>query len=261
MLIFLDTETTGTEPEDRLCQLAFKTEAGLVVNELFNPKRPISIEAMAVHHITNRMVAEKPPFRESATYSSLQGLLKDAGNVVVAHNAQFDVEMLKREGLHPSRVICTLKLARFLDPKGTIPQYNLQYLRYYLDLEIEATPHDALGDIMVLEALFKRIEAKFARIGTPEVRGEMIRISSAPVLISRMPFGKHKGALIGEVPPDYLEWLAGTELDEDLAYTVRYHLGQRETVRPEIGGSQAAAEEDGDWGELFRLKNRPKGTF
>jgi hypothetical protein len=26
------------------------------------------------------------------------------------------------------------------------------------------------------------------------------------------------------VPPDYLEWLLNTELDEDMAYTVKKHL-------------------------------------
>ena len=35
MFIFLDTETTGTGEEDRLCQIIFKTKTGLIVNELF----------------------------------------------------------------------------------------------------------------------------------------------------------------------------------------------------------------------------------
>ncbi|MBW2635869.1 MAG: 3'-5' exonuclease, partial [Deltaproteobacteria bacterium] len=43
MYIFLDTETTGTGPDDRLCQIAFKNEDGLVVDELFNPGMPISL--------------------------------------------------------------------------------------------------------------------------------------------------------------------------------------------------------------------------
>jgi uncharacterized protein (DUF3820 family) len=53
----------------------------------------------------------------------------------------------------------------------------------------------------------------------------MIKISSNPVLIPRMPFGKHLGMLFREVPRDYLEWLSGTELGEDLAFTVKLHLG------------------------------------
>jgi DNA polymerase III epsilon subunit-like protein len=43
MFIYLDTETTGTDEGDRLCQIAFKTKTGLIVNELFNPGKSISI--------------------------------------------------------------------------------------------------------------------------------------------------------------------------------------------------------------------------
>ena len=62
MFVFLDTETTGTDEDDRLCQIAFKTEAGLIVNvnKLFNPGKPISIEAMSIHHITSEMVRVSP---------------------------------------------------------------------------------------------------------------------------------------------------------------------------------------------------------
>ena len=63
--------------------------------------------------------------------------------------------------MKPDRAICTYKLARYLDPEGSIPQYNLQYLRYYLKLDIDAVPHSALGDILVLEGLFHRIRARF----------------------------------------------------------------------------------------------------
>lgn len=32
----------------------------------------------------------------------------------------------------------------------------------------------------------------------------------------KMPFGKHKGQLLKDVPIDYIEWLAGTDLKEPL---------------------------------------------
>ena len=60
MLIFLDTETTGNGLDDRLCQIAFKPEGGQLICELFNPGIPISIDAMSIHHITNKMVQDKP---------------------------------------------------------------------------------------------------------------------------------------------------------------------------------------------------------
>ena len=155
-----------------------------------------------------------------------QELISDINNVIVAHNAKFDMQMLEREGISTQRVICTLNLARYLDKNGVIPKYNLQYLRYFLGLEIDAKAHDALCDIMVLEALFSRLNTIFQENGELKdpVR-EMINISSNPVFIPRMPFGKHRDMLFREVPKDYLEWLSGTELDEDMAYTVKYHLG------------------------------------
>ena len=225
MFIFLDTETTGTDEDDRLCQIAFKTEAGLIVNELYNPGRPISIEAMSIHHITNEMVRNKPPFKNSMTWKKLTELFKDSDNIMVAHNAMFDVAMLQREDVHPQKTICTLKMARFLDREGQIPQYNLQYLRYYLKLNVDANPHDALGEILVLEALFNRIHSKAMNKFGVYAIDKMIEVTKNPVLLARIPYGKHKGMRFEEIPIDYLQWLSETDLDEDMAYTVKYFLG------------------------------------
>ena len=226
MFIFLDTETTGIGPEDRLCQIAYKAGDSPAVCELFNPDVPISIDAMAIHHITNKMVQEKPRFKDSEIYTILKEILSDDTNVMVAHNARFDVAMLNKEGIHPRNVICTIKLARHLDRNGVIPKYNLQYLRYYLGLEIEAQAHDAFGDIRVLEAVFNRIYTKFQKNhGMEDPITEMIHVSSNPVLLPRMLFGKHKGLPFKKVPRDCLEWLLSTDLDEDMAYTVKFYLG------------------------------------
>ena len=145
MFIFLDTETTGTGPADRLCQIAFKTKEGTAVNELFNPGMPITIDAMTVHHITNEMVRDKPAFRDSDTWKKLQDLVNSDGYVIVAHSAAFDVDMLKKEGIEPKNVICTLKLARYFDKDGVIPKYGLQYLRYYLKLKCRCHSAYRLG--------------------------------------------------------------------------------------------------------------------
>jgi len=225
MFIFLDTETTGTAEKDRLCQLAYKTEDGDIVNELFKPPLPIEIDAMCVHHITNEMVESKPAFKDSNDHRKLVDLLNDDKNILVAHNAKFDVDMLIKEGVHPKKAICSLKLARSLDPNGVIPRYSLQYLRYFLGIQIEATAHDALGDILVLEKLFERLFFRMSKdIGPKAVEDKMLEISSKPVLLTRMYFGKHKGELFKDIPVDYLQWLSGTELDEDMRFTVQHYL-------------------------------------
>ena len=39
-----------------------------------------------------------------------------------------------------------------------------------------------------------------------------------------MFFGKHKGEFFKDIPQDYLKWLSGTELDEDMRFTVEHYL-------------------------------------
>jgi len=79
-----------------------------------------------------------------------------------------------------------------MDPNGIIPRYSLQYLRYVLGIKIKATAYDALGDILVLEKLFERLFTKMSKdIGPETVENKMMDISSTPVLLSRMFFGKH----------------------------------------------------------------------
>jgi DNA polymerase III epsilon subunit-like protein len=224
MYVFIDTETTGTGPEDRLCQIAFKAGDGDPVCRLFNPGMPITVEAMSIHHITNEMVADQPVFRGSRVFDQLHQLVSDPRNHVVAHNARFDVGILAKEGIEPANVICTLKLSRYLDPKGAIPKYNLQYLRYFLNLQVNGRAHDALGDVLVLAALFDRILLRFRENGVADIPAEMVKITKTPVLLGRINFGKHKGTAFSEIPRDYLKWLSQKDLDEDLAYTVRAHL-------------------------------------
>ena len=188
MFIFIDTETTGPGPEDRLCQIAYKTDENPMVDELFNPGLQISIESMSIHHITNKMVADKPAFKNSPTFRELQGLFSRDDSILVGHNARFDVSMLNREGLYPKNVICTNKLARHLDKDDVIPDYSLQYLRYYMKLNVEATPHTASGDVLVLEKVFQKLYNKIIKHYTGmDPISLMIKISSSPVKIAFMP--------------------------------------------------------------------------
>jgi DNA polymerase III epsilon subunit-like protein len=232
-LIFLDTETTGNDvAKDRLCQICYKTSAGTKV-EFFKPPVPVSVKSMSITHITNKMLADKKPFKGSETQIELQSLLDDG--ILVAHNAVFDVAMLEAEGMKVSRKICTLRLARHLDPQNKIPEYGLQYLRYFLDLEVEGNAHDAEGDVNVLYAVFNRLQAKLKEALGDEskVIEKMIEISEMPTLYNKFNFGKHKDKRIEEVVKTdrgYLEWLLKQKLeagdnDTDWIHTLRHFLG------------------------------------
>lgn len=234
-LLFLDTETTGNESKDYLCQVCYSYK-GEIIDELFKPQVSISVESMAVHHITNKMVVDKPSFKESDMYTTLSNILKKEGAILVAHNAKFDIGMLEKEGLSVPSFICTLRVARALDPKNQIPRYNLQYLRYYLDMDIQATAHDAKGDVLVLMELFKRLLEKMKESGKTEEQAiiEMVTISKQPSLMNFFTFGKYNGKEVREVAqidPGYLEWMlvqkeSSTTDEEDWIYTLRHYLGK-----------------------------------
>lgn len=231
-LVFLDTETTGNDVlKDRLFQVCYKYQ-GKLHTEYFKPPLPISIKSQSITHVTNQMVADKKPFLGSKMSKTLQQLLEST--VLVAHNAVFDLAMLAHEGVTAPRFICTLKVARYLDREGVIPEYNLQYLRYFLELNIQGKAHEAEDDVQVLEALFGRLYTKMQdSYPTHEaIIAEMIRISQEPSIFTMFPFGKHRGKKIEEViltDRPYCEWLLEQKLqsttnEEDWIYTLKYHL-------------------------------------
>lgn len=227
-LIFFDTETTGIEEEDRICQVALKESIDGRENvQYFKPPVPISIDAMSITHITNEMVKNKRAFnkKESSMYRYFKG--REDKDIFVAHNADFDLKMLAREKIIPKRHICTMKLAYHLDKKAEFGKYNLQYLRYMFNLKIdrEINPHDAMSDVIVLEALFNQV---FLKKYTVE---EMVKISSEPILFRKWMFGKHKGETfqhVAQVDFDYLLWFRRqADIDENMRHTLNYWINKR----------------------------------
>ncbi len=238
-IIIFDTETTGNEEKDRLCQLAYKKFGDeTIFNELYKPPVVISVESQAVHHITPKMVVDKPTFIDSADFDSVKKLFEDHQTIVVAHNAKFDIAMLAKEGINSTRYIDTLKIVRHLDPEMKIARHNLQYLRYLLELDndIEETiqAHDAKGDVLILEKLFERLYKKMRDLENDDetTLEKMIQISREPSLITRFTFGKYTGSSVHDVAikdRGYLEWLLktkqGSEQDEeDWIHTLNHYL-------------------------------------
>lgn len=241
-LIFFDTETTGNTEKDVLCQIAYKMtdlngKEVETFSEMYKPSTKIPPEASAVHHISNKMVENKKSFQETEDKEKIKEIFENKENILVAHNAPFDLMMIKKEGIEPEKFICTLRVARELDPEDKIERYNLQYLRYLLEIEIEAQAHDALGDVLVLEKLFERLKNKIKEtknLNDSEAIEKMIEISSYPSIFKKLNFGKYKGQKIEDVlriDRGWLEWLLrekekSDQLDEDWIYTLKYYLGK-----------------------------------
>jgi DNA polymerase III epsilon subunit-like protein len=233
-LIFFDTETTGNTEDSFLVQIAYKS-GNETFTGLYKPEIKIPPEASAVHHITNKMVENKSSFKESKDSEKIKELFEDKDTVVIAHNAPFDLMIIKKENIIPNKFICTLRVARELDKEGKIERYNLQYLRYLLEIEVEAVAHDAMGDVLVLEKLFERLKNKIMKeenLTEEQAIEKMVEISSHPSLLRTFSFGKHNGKKIEEVlatDRGYLEWLLAQKLEsdqieDDWIYTLKHHL-------------------------------------
>lgn len=231
-LVFLDTETTGPDfLVDRLFQVSYKHK-DKIHSEYFKPPIEISVKAQSITHVTNKMVENREEFVYSRMKQDLREILSQ--NILVAHNAMFDIDMLVKEGIEIPRYICTLKVARFIDEESQIPEYNLQYLRYFFGIELNVGSHEAEGDVLVLEAVFKILyEKMLAKYGSGEaVIAKMLEVSTQPTLFRLFNFGKHKGKKVEEVlaiDRSYMEWLLTKKLesdymDEDWIFTLKYHL-------------------------------------
>ncbi len=233
-LIFLDTETTGNEiGKDRLCQVCFWVD-DKIETEYFKPPLLVSVKSSSITHITNKMLADREVFIGSKMAEELKGLLQEG--ILIAHNAKFDIAILEAEGLSVPKFICTLRTARYLDRENKIPEYGLQFLRYYLDLNVEGHAHDAEGDVKVLRALFLSLLSKLKEEIPDEEKAieKMVEISSVPVVLHKINFGKYKDKSFDEIlkiDRQYLEWLLkskieGKDNDEDLIFTLRHYLGK-----------------------------------
>ncbi|AOM42819.1 exodeoxyribonuclease X [Xenorhabdus hominickii] len=182
-----------------------------------DPQKPISISAMAIHHITDEMVAGFP------LITNVIEKYKGA-DFLVAHNAAFDSRMMPEMD---APFICTLKLAKRLWPD--MESHSNQYLRYALKLDVHMPEglhaHRALYDCIVTAALFKRIKDQ-----SNWSDKEMLEISNQPSLLHKFKFGKHKGMTFEEVNqlnPSYFAWLLKQpDLDPDIEFTINYWLAR-----------------------------------
>ncbi|MDD2829957.1 MAG: exonuclease domain-containing protein [Sulfuricurvum sp.] len=232
MLVFIDTETTGLETTDRICSVAIIGDE-LTHYEVINPGKKIPPSASAIHHITNEMVKEAPIFNHSCSFALLEELNTHT-NILVSHNAPFDLSMLQKEGITwQGSVIDTLKCSKAL--MDDLEGYSLQFLRYecrlyrqekeyFVNRGVTLTPHHSLSDALHTKMMFEYL-LDLASID------ELIEMSQKRLLLNRLPFGKYAKKRIEEIAtkdPAYLKWMVESlmDMDEDLRYSCHYYLNK-----------------------------------
>ncbi len=224
--VCIDCETTGLDPAaDQIIEVAVMCFDAQEIYEqmeaLVNPGCSIPESSIAIHHITQEMVQNKPTIAQV-----LPEILKIIGNhIIVGHGVGFDIEILAVAAerfsipckIRQNRFIDTLRMARLY---GECPVNSLEHLRKHFNIPMEGA-HRAMNDVVVNKEVFKCLAKQF------KTTEQLFTALSRPILMATMPLGKHKGRHFKDVPLQYLQWMAHKEFDEDLLYSVRHELKKR----------------------------------
>jgi DNA polymerase III epsilon subunit-like protein len=242
--IIFDTETTGLSHKDRIIQIGSiifdNKNEDEVYDELCFTDINIHPNATAVNGITNNDLIGKELFINTSFYKRLLEL-NTADNYLIAHNINFDLGMLKKEGFNPNlKLIDTLRVARHFI-KDSI-SHQLQDLREHLNLfelekeesikyDVEIKAHDAIGDVLVTKLLFNKL-IEFTKENYPDINPieKMHHITCNPMIIEDIPFGKYKGEKIIDIAKNdygYIKWLLSLDdLNIDLKYSLKMILNK-----------------------------------
>lgn len=186
-LAFVDIETTGSNFErDRITEIGIKTLSGnnvLVWEHLINPQTFIPQNIQRLTGISPQMVEDQPSFNEIA--EELRRKLE--GKIFIAHNARFDYGFIKasfkRVGIDfRSKVLCTVKLSRFLFPEQS--RHNLDTIINTHGLKVSSR-HRALADADLLLQFWRVCESKIGAEKLNEVVSRLVGNPSLPPNIDK----------------------------------------------------------------------------
>ena len=162
-IVVFDFETTGLETKSaRIIEIGgikyFKRKEIARFSTFVKPPFPIGEEITGITGITNDMLKDAPRIDEALP--DFHDFLR--GCVGIAHNAEFDLNMLHYESLRIGMMIdytilCTLKMSRELIKD--IDRRNLDSLAQYFGLNFESR-HRSIGDILVTAEVFFRLLAR-----------------------------------------------------------------------------------------------------
>ena len=204
-MIVLDFETTGLQPGYRPVEIAWLEfdsiyKVSQSVTSLIDPQIPIEPGAQKVHGISSEMLVGKPTLEEFL-HGEHADKFANEHVLVVAHNAAFDLPTFE-PFCKKATSLCTMRLAQALYP--TAENHRLSTFASMFAVEVEPT-HRAMADVGACFELLRTIAKK-----EDKSIDELLVIASYTSPESLMPFGKHKGKMIKDLPSDYVAWLSTT---------------------------------------------------
>lgn len=155
-ITFIDFETTGFKQNRAVSLAIVHYESGIRVFEkyfLFNPKAAIEEGALRVHGITYEHIRHEKGFDE--IWEEIRPYIE--GNLVVAHNAKYDMKVLRGEldrynlDCGKFSYYCTYESAKKLHVP--VVNYKLDTLSKYFGISLN-DHHNALADAVACEKVY-----------------------------------------------------------------------------------------------------------
>lgn len=175
-LTVLDTETTGFIPRvNRVIEFAsLQVLEGKITNEyecLIGIPTEIPAYIETITRIYNKDIVDKPPFEELR--SEIEARI-GTDTIIVGQNIQFDIRMLKGEGVDLSErsTLDTSMLASLVFPE--FASYSLPYMSELLKLD-HAPVHRALGDVRATTQLLSKCWERLHEL-TPQMYADLQNI-------------------------------------------------------------------------------------
>jgi len=217
--VIVDTETTDIDYKiAEVIEVGYAIHAGeswTTFVDMYKPHKKITPMISSITNITDAMVKTKPHFEDCT--DDLKNVIAAFGGeaVCIAHNAFYDKSVLARYAVTCPTWICTLRMAKKLfgnDP--TVEQFKLPYLRYYFNILDPAfhvvNAHRADSDALVtghlLELLVDDMIVRKLLDDDMPYAPQIANWLDEPTLTETMPFGKHKGQKLVDIPMSYWRW-------------------------------------------------------
>jgi exodeoxyribonuclease X len=211
--VIVDTEVSGLVGKEPI-EVAWMVYGpgcvnGVATGSRFRPEGKLEAGSVLIHGILPSDLESSPPSKDARGFVP-------AAEYWIGHNIDFDWEVL---GKPEVKRICTLALTKALFPGfGSYRLGALYYERYGISeksrLAVRTSEHAAGGDVILVAHILDWI-AEAHGISDPAALWKKSEESRVPVF---MPFGKHKGQKIAELPDHYRKWCLGnlTDIDEYL---------------------------------------------
>ena len=172
-----------------------------IFDQLYSVNEPISYGSMAVHHILESDIEGQPFYTEFK--------LPKEVTYIIGHNIEYDIKAIERCGVDVSHLkpICTLALARQVWKDAEA--HNISALIYQISKGSEKArqllkgAHRADADIILTANILMHIIS----LTNATDMEELYQLSEEAKIPKTMPFGKHKGVNLKDLPTDYVSWL------------------------------------------------------